>query len=87
MKCLKGNTREDLWNCASSGKYILNGCLRISNLICKKMVKGYEPEIYRKRNDKYTYEKCSTSLNIKEVWGEARSSYFSPIRVANIFSF
>lgn len=49
------------------------------------MGKGYKPEVYRQRNDKYTYEKCSTSLNNKEVWGEARSSYFSPTRVAKFF--
>lgn len=49
------------------------------------MGKGYKPEVYRKRNDKYTYEKCSTSLNNKKVWGEAKSFYFPPTRVANFF--
>lgn len=49
------------------------------------MGKGYKPEVYRRRNDKYTYEKCSTLLNNKEVWGEAKSSYFSPTRVAIFF--
>lgn len=49
------------------------------------MSRDYKPEVYRKRKDKYTYENCSISLNNKEMWGEARSFYFSPTRVANFF--
>lgn len=32
-----------------------------------KMGKGYVQAVYRKRSDKYTYEKCSTSLKLKEM--------------------